>query len=388
MSQPCWLALMLLGAPARYSAPDDGLLHTSITASQQGFRSTACISLRQCSHSIPSSYAGRAMQACRTSAEPGMDGYRIYSPSCKRYLTQVPCWLYTHACCRLHFLTCTGVWAAAFVALACSCVNTLPMLSLTPEACCRGEAVAVLAVGVHCCEVVKLCAIQGAQVLVVALGYTPLACTCCKTHYAKHTPQITVNTLQPPPQQSAVRRSQGSQHPSGSRNWGSSMALQERAPETALTGSSAGAVCAMSGVAPSKPMYLQNASAAGWPQSLPLLMHASTCLPSMLSPPAWILSARKRAMITRVFRGSCPCRPNIQDPVAKRMLGQECPERNMQATLQTLLKHERFRLTMGTVWTHLSRRKSGCRRGICPPGGEIPSPTPTHSCRIAPMRGP
>ena len=27
------------------------------------------------------------------------------------------------------FLTCTDVWAVAFVALACSCVNTLPMLS-------------------------------------------------------------------------------------------------------------------------------------------------------------------------------------------------------------------------------------------------------------------
>lgn len=48
----------------------------------------------------------------------------------------------------------------------------------TPEACCRGEAVAVLAVGVHCCEVVELCPVQGAQVLVVALGHTPLACTC------------------------------------------------------------------------------------------------------------------------------------------------------------------------------------------------------------------
>lgn len=45
-----------------------------------------------------------------------------------------------------------------------------------PEACCRGEAVAVLLVGIHCCQVVELCPVQGSQVLVVALGYTPLAC--------------------------------------------------------------------------------------------------------------------------------------------------------------------------------------------------------------------
>ncbi len=46
----------------------------------------------------------------------------------------------------------------------------------SPEACCSSEAIAVLLVGIDCCQVIKLCAVESTQILIVGLRYAPLAC--------------------------------------------------------------------------------------------------------------------------------------------------------------------------------------------------------------------
>jgi hypothetical protein len=45
----------------------------------------------------------------------------------------------------------------------------------SPEACGRVQFVAVLLVGIDCCQVIKLCTVQGSQILIDARRHTPLA---------------------------------------------------------------------------------------------------------------------------------------------------------------------------------------------------------------------
>ena len=184
----------------------------------------------------------------------------------------------------------------------------------------------MLLVGIHGCQVIELCAVQGTQVLVVALRHTPLACIrfglmlhgCYAWHdhinWALRSLLALLVACQAPRfQPTGVREVLGvapslcstqlaSYHPGESS--------LKPSPVTARTGSSAGAVCSMSGLAPSKPMYLQKASAAGWPQAVPLFTQASTCLPSMFRPPAEE-PANFSQPSHHLSNGSCPCGPQM-----------------------------------------------------------------------------
>ena len=68
--------------------------------------------------------------------------------------------------CLWHSLCCVGLQLLKDLA------HAFP----SPEACCSSEAIAVLLVGIHCCQVIKLCAIESTKILIVALRYAPLAC--------------------------------------------------------------------------------------------------------------------------------------------------------------------------------------------------------------------